>query len=155
MMKSKPLRASDAEHLLGVGALGDVLDVGDVGVVDVLAQVLEALVVGLAPAAVVVGPDEDHGDVELAFLRSRGFCVPEAAPCVQPVAEAAGAEAAGLDAAPEHRSRSPPSAPASSRARAEQSDRPSIYLLHRGTRRAGTADRALSAPRPPSCQGAI
>ena len=32
----------------------------------VLAQVLEALVVGLAPAAVVMRSDEDHRDVELA-----------------------------------------------------------------------------------------
>ncbi len=55
------------EGLLGVGALGHVLDVGDVGVVHGLAHVEQALVVGLAPAAVVVGPDQDHGDVELAF----------------------------------------------------------------------------------------
>ena len=56
------------EDLLGAGALGHELDVGDVAVGHVLAEVLEALVVGLAPAAVVVGPDEDHGDVELAVL---------------------------------------------------------------------------------------
>ena len=67
MMKSKPLRAEAAEDLLGVGALGHELDVGGVGVGDVLADVLEALVVGLAPAAVVVRPDQDHGDVELAL----------------------------------------------------------------------------------------
>ena len=54
------------EDLLGVGALGDELDVGDVRVGHVLAEVLEALVVGLAPAAVVVRADEDHRDVELA-----------------------------------------------------------------------------------------
>ena len=56
------------ERRLGVGALGHVLDVRDVGVLDVLADVLEALVVGLAPAGVVVRPDQDHGDVELALL---------------------------------------------------------------------------------------
>ena len=67
MMKSKPLRDEAPEDLLGVGALGHVLDVGDVRVGHVLADVDEAFVVGLAPAAVVVGPDEDHGDVELAL----------------------------------------------------------------------------------------
>ena len=56
-----------AEDLLGVRALGHELDVGGVRVRDVLADVLEALVVGLAPAAVVVRPDQDHRDVELAL----------------------------------------------------------------------------------------
>ena len=56
------------EDLLGVGALGHELDVGDVAVGHVLADVLEALVVGLAPATVVMWPDEDHRDVELALL---------------------------------------------------------------------------------------
>ena len=54
------------EDLLGVGALRDQLDVRDVRAGEVLAQVLEALVVGLAPAAVVVRADQDHRDVELA-----------------------------------------------------------------------------------------
>ena len=60
-----------AEHLLGVGALGHQLHVGDVRVGHVLADVAQALVVGLAPAAVVVGPDEHHRDVELALLDVR------------------------------------------------------------------------------------
>ena len=71
MMKLKPFRDEAPEDLLGVGALGDVLDVGDVRVVDVLADVLESLVVGLAPAAVVMRPDEDHRDVELSGLDVR------------------------------------------------------------------------------------
>ena len=54
------------EDLLRVRPLGDVLDVGDVRVGHVLAQVDQPLVVGLAPATVVVRSDEDHRDVELA-----------------------------------------------------------------------------------------
>ena len=72
MMKSKPLREAP-EDLLGVGALGHVLDVGDVRVRDVFADILQALVVGLAPAAVVVRSDEDHRDVELPSSAS-GIC---------------------------------------------------------------------------------
>ena len=60
-----------AEDLLGVGAFRDELDVGDVRVGHVLAEVLEALVVGLAPAAVVVRSDEHHRDVELARVDLR------------------------------------------------------------------------------------
>src|SRR6476469_5152474 len=62
----EPLPGEAPEDLLGVGALRDQLDVRDVRAGEVLAQVLEALVVGLAPAAVVVWPDEDHRHVELA-----------------------------------------------------------------------------------------
>ena len=79
MMKSKPLRDEAAEDLLRVGALGHELDVRDVGVGHVLAEVLEALVVGLAPAAVVVRADEDHRDVELAGLDVRDLQVGAAA----------------------------------------------------------------------------
>ena len=57
------------EDLLRVCALGHELHVRDMGVRHVLAEVLETLVVGLAPAAVVVGSDEDHRDVELALHR--------------------------------------------------------------------------------------
>ena len=56
------------EHLLGGRAFEDVLDIGDVRVLDVLAEVAQALVVGLAPAGVVMWSDEDHRDVELALF---------------------------------------------------------------------------------------
>ncbi len=73
-MKLKPLRERLRKTCSESVALGDVLDVGDVRVGHVLAEVDQALVVGLAPAAVVVRSDEDHGDVELAFddLRDLG-----------------------------------------------------------------------------------
>ena len=68
MMKSKPLRARLRKACSEARVVEHVLDVGDVRAGQVLAEVLETLVVGLAPAAVVVGSDEDHGDVELALL---------------------------------------------------------------------------------------
>ena len=96
MMKLKPFRDEAPEDLLGVGALGHELDVGDVRVGDVLAEVLEALVVGLAPAAVVVRPDQDHRDVELAGddvrdLEAPPRCRPWPAPAAQSPRRAAAA----------------------------------------------------------------
>jgi hypothetical protein len=66
MMKLKPLRARLRNTCSEVGAFRHQLDVRDMRVGHVLAHVLQTLVVGLAPAAVVVWADKDHRDVELA-----------------------------------------------------------------------------------------
>ena len=65
------LAGETADDLLGVGAFRHVLDVGDMDVRDVLLDVLQAFVVRLAPAAVVMRANEDHRDVELALLDVR------------------------------------------------------------------------------------
>ncbi len=65
------LAGQAADDLLGVGAFGHVFDVGDVRVRHVLLEVGQAVVVRLAPAAVVMRADQDRGDVELALLDIR------------------------------------------------------------------------------------
>ena len=59
------------KDLLRLGAFGHVFDVGCVDIGHVLLNVYQPFVVGLAPAAIVVGTDEHHGHVELALFDRR------------------------------------------------------------------------------------
>ena len=62
------LARQGAEDLFGVGAFGDVLDVGDMRIFDVLSDVFQAFVVSLRPTTIIMWSNQDHGNVELALL---------------------------------------------------------------------------------------
>ncbi len=60
-----------AKYLFGIRTFGDQLNERNMGVGDVLFHIQQTIIVGFAPATIIVRANQDHGDIELILFDGR------------------------------------------------------------------------------------